>query len=313
MTVRGYVLISLCAASLAMAAVVLWRGADTDRAGASVVATPTAAHGSATPVPKSVPAAPSNLRLTGASDGLAWTDNSTDETGFVVIATDNISRIVQKFSVPANTTSFQLPPGARANCAERRPSMSYAVMAVNAVGTSGPAFTVIRSACPGDESPVSAGTAVVSGDTMVVSGAVPVAPGSSIVVEALDAATIRGVECARGQTGTGPADSPSSLFLLTVERACVQRASGNLRVCWGEGQCQGFEFQPGQRLELGIIVLRTPIASAPDVGFGPDARRGSGGVYDSVRTLAAAGFALVGVGALLFAGSRLARVKRRFG
>ena len=35
----------------------------------------------ATTTALSVPAAPTNLRLTGAAEGLAWTDNSTDETG----------------------------------------------------------------------------------------------------------------------------------------------------------------------------------------------------------------------------------------
>ena len=57
MTVRGYVLISLCAASLAMAVVVLWRGADVDRASAAA-ATPTAARGTITPTASQPPSPP---------------------------------------------------------------------------------------------------------------------------------------------------------------------------------------------------------------------------------------------------------------
>jgi hypothetical protein len=311
MAARAYVLISLSAVILAMGAVVRWQDADVHRAGAAALATPTAAHGAMTPVAtatltSTTPAAPSNLRLTGEADGLAWTDNSTDETGFLVTATDRVTGTAQTFPLPANTTSFQLPPGARANCAESRPSMSYAVVAVNASGVSEQADTAIRNACGEILTPTA--------DTMIVSGTVPAAPRTPIVIEALDVATIRGIKCAGGQTVEANAAGPGySRFSLTIERACVQRASGNLRVCWGEGQCQGFEFQPGQRLELGVIVLRTPVASPPDVGFGPNAQDGSGTGDDSVRTLAAAGFALVGVGALLFVGSLLAQARRRHG
>ena len=309
MTVRGYVLISLCAASIVMAGA-FWQAADVDRARASA-ATSSAVQSTIQPVAtatsKSVPAAPTNLRLTGAVEGLVWTDNSTNETSFVVTATDNGSKMVQKFSLPANTTSFQLPPGARANCADDRPSMSYAVMAVNAAGASEPATAAIRSSCPGKEAPVTA-------DTMVVSGFAPAAPGALIVVEALDPVSIRGIECTRGQAREATTGGPGySRFSLIVGRDCVQRASGNLRVCWGEGQCQGFEFQPGREVDLGVIVLRTPIASAPDVGFGAGTRRDSIGIYGSVRALAAAGLAFVGVGVLLLAGSRLAQLRSRHG
>lgn len=273
------------------------------QARSSQAATPTPA--TATKLP-AVPVAPSNLRLTGEADSLAWTDNSADETGFEITVTDNISRTVLKFSVPANTTSFQLPPPARASCSDHRPSMSYAVVAVSAVGASESATAVIHSGCPGDEAPVTA-------DSMVVSGFASAAPGAAVVIEALDPATIRGIECARGQTVEANAAGPGySRFSLTVDRACVQRASGKLRVCWGDGKCQGFEFQPGREVDLGVIVLRTPVASAPDVGFGPDAHD-SFGVYDSARTMASAGLALVGVGILLFAGSVLTQAKRRHG
>lgn len=280
---------------------------STQSAGPLAAATEPLPPTASSPVPLTAPAAPSNPRLTGEADGLAWTDNSTDETGFEITATDNVSATVQKFSVPANTTSFQLPPGARASCADHRRSMSYEVIAVNAAGSSEQASAAIRSGCPGGEAPVTA-------DTMVVSGFAPAGPGVTVVIEALDVATIHGIECARGETVEANAAGPGfSRFSLTVERDCVQRASGLLRVCWSEGKCQGSEFQPGHRLDLGIIVLRTPIASAPDVGFGPNARDGSDPGDTLIRTLVAAGLALVGAGVLLFVGSLLAHVRRRYG
>lgn len=152
----------------------------------------------------------------------------------------------------------------------------------------------------------------VSADTLIVTGIVPVAPGVSVTIEALDPATLRSVECTRGQTvASDAASTTSSQFAFTVERACVQKTSGNLRVCWGEGKCQGFEFQAGRRLDLGVIVLRAPIEQAPDVGSGPDALRAPAQADNSIHALAAAGLALVGVSTLAFGGSLPARVRKR--
>ncbi len=96
-----------------------------------------------------VPAAPSSLRLTGEAEGLAWTDNSTDESGFRITALDRIAFGTQTFDVVPNATSFQLPPSARASCAEGRPSMEYTLVAVNSAGSSPSAETGIRAGCAG--------------------------------------------------------------------------------------------------------------------------------------------------------------------
>ena len=121
------------------------------------------------------------------------------------------------------------------------------------------------------QAPTPVAPQAVGSETMVVSGIVPVTPGAPIVIEALDPVTIRGIECARSQSVAAPDAGPaSSRFSLTVDRSCVRRVSGNLRVCWGDQKCQGIEFEPGRRVELGALTPKPSVAFPPDAGSGPD-------------------------------------------
>ncbi len=121
------------------------------------------------------------------------------------------------------------------------------------------------------QTPASATPQATDTETMTVSGIAPVAPGASIVIEALDPVTIRNVECARiPSVAASDAPQGSSRFSLTVDRSCVRRVSGNLRVCWAEGKCQGIDFAPGRQIDLGSLTFKPSAAFPPDTGNGPD-------------------------------------------
>jgi hypothetical protein len=85
-----------------------------------------------TPAPPQPPAAPSNLVATGLdtqSIGLAWLDNSTDETGFTVERSPDGTTWSVLASLPANTTAYTdagLNPGT---------TWSYRIRASNGVGS----------------------------------------------------------------------------------------------------------------------------------------------------------------------------------
>ena len=89
-----------------------------------------------TPTPPPVPNAPSNLTATAVSASqinLSWTDNSGDETGFLIerCTGTNCTNFAQIASVGANVTSFQ-NTGLSSNT-----FYNYRVRAFNAAGNSG--------------------------------------------------------------------------------------------------------------------------------------------------------------------------------
>ncbi len=89
-----------------------------------------------TSAPPVIPAAPTNLTATLGSVDLAWTDNATNETGYVVERSDNGGAYFVLVSLAADSVSYKdtaILPGN---------TYSYRVFAVNAVGSSAPSNTV---------------------------------------------------------------------------------------------------------------------------------------------------------------------------
>jgi titin len=116
-----------------------WNAIVTDTAGN------TASRALATTIaPQPVPAAPTALRVTGATKNLvrlAWTDNSTNETGFgIEISTDGANFSVNG-TVGAGVTTF--------NSTGLRSARTY-YFRVRALGASGPSpYSNVVSATPG--------------------------------------------------------------------------------------------------------------------------------------------------------------------
>jgi hypothetical protein len=137
-------------------------------------------------------------------------------------------------------------------------------------------------------------------DTMVIRGIAPVPPGSVIRVEALDPVTIRGVECVRANSEADAAVPDGSRFMLVVHRSCFENLAANLRICWGPDDCVGFEFAPGETVDLGDLNTRRA-AQASQVIF-PDAgaRAASSHLLDDTlaKQLTGLGAALVVLGLL---------------
>jgi hypothetical protein len=136
---------------------------------------------------------------------------------------------------------------------------------------------------------------------IVVTGPAPVAAGSDIVIEALDPVTIRQVECARVKTSAVAGDTANSRFSLTLDPQCMKSNSGNLRVCWGPGLCQGVEVKPGETVDLGTLKFRASVAFPPDAGGGIEGAHASSdrfgrdfaGIGLGIAALAASGAGLV--------------------
>ena len=110
----------------------------------------------------------------------------------------------------------------------------------------------------------------------VVRGVAPVAPGTDVVIEVLDPATLKIAECGRTKTAAGVGESTTSDFSLSVNAECIKENSGNLRVCWGPNLCQGVELSPGDDVDLGSLKFRESVAFPPNVGGGVPELHSSG-------------------------------------
>jgi hypothetical protein len=130
---------------------------------------------------------------------------------------------------------------------------------------------------------------------MTVYGIAPVDPGTSIVVEALDPATITSVEC--GRALTDEAAPEGSRFEVLVNGPCVAATSGNLRICWATDACTGFEFEPGVTVDLGVLRSTRFVPIPPDAGDGIESAPGlpsSGAGPDDSMPQAPIGLAALG-------------------
>jgi hypothetical protein len=111
--------------------------------------------------------------------------------------------------------------------------------------------------------PPSSGTATTSG-SMTISGQVPAPAGTSVTVEVLDPSTLQPTQCS-STTSTGGTAGTSD-FTVTVSSKCVQGVSGNLRICWAEGQCSAAVFQPG---DISVGMLSSDVVQGvPEGGSG---------------------------------------------
>ena len=100
---------------------------------------------SATPAAPLLPAAPGSLTATAASRtriNLAWADNATNETGFLIERSTNGTTFTQIATVGVNATTYA------SNGLKRNTTYWYRVRATNAAGSSAYSNTAIRATLP---------------------------------------------------------------------------------------------------------------------------------------------------------------------
>ena len=100
---------------------------------------------SATPAAPLLPAAPSSLTATAASRtriNLAWADNATNETGFLIERSTNGTTFTQIATVGVNVTTYA------STGLKRNTTYWYRVRATNAAGSSAYSNTAIRTTLP---------------------------------------------------------------------------------------------------------------------------------------------------------------------
>ena len=98
--------------------------------------------------PAGAPAAPSELMLLGYV--AYWTDNSGDEDGFRLryrVFGQSGDLGAQEYDVPANTTTFALPPAAPRTSCPDYPGISLTIVAFNESGESATEGTSILGEC----------------------------------------------------------------------------------------------------------------------------------------------------------------------
>lgn len=147
--------------------------------------------------------------------------------------------------------------------------------------------------------------------SMTVTALVPAPPGTDVRLEVLDVPTVKPVRCASA-TSTADAAAASSggrsrVTFVVARATCIDPYSGALRICWNATACSGFEYQDGQRVDLGLLSTAST-SSLPSVGDGTlasgDLSRPSAVDWSLYGLLALSGLTLAAVGAFVAARRR---------